>query len=152
MKLSAAICLLLALLAPGCSREDPEPPAQTDEPGSHLPEATSVDTTQGQAVYVQSCLLCHQQDGGGVPGMQPSLLDNPVISGDPEHLIKVVLKGIGGSEKALPASGDYSVVMPSAAMLSDEQISQVLTYIRQGFASAGPIQPEEVAAVRASLE
>ena len=152
MKVCAATSALLMSISLGCSEESKEPPTRTDSPSKHLPESTSSDGTQGQAVYVQSCLLCHQKDGSGVPGMQPPLIDNAAVMGDPSHLIEVVLRGVGSSETAFPGSGDYSMVMPSAATLTDEQISQVLTYIRQAFADEAPIKPEEVAAVRASLE
>jgi len=152
MNVYLVTCSLLACFALGCSQESEELPVKTDTPTGQLPPSTTSDGTLGQAVYVQSCLLCHQKDGSGVPGMQPALIDNAVVSGEAAHLIEVVLRGVGSSETALPASGNYSVVMPPATTLSDEQISQVLTYIRQAFADGRPIKPEEVAAVRASLE
>jgi mono/diheme cytochrome c family protein len=101
---------------------------------------------------MQHCLLCHQQDGGGVPNMQPPLLGSKIASGDPDDLIELTLRGIGGSPPALPASGDYAMVMPGSVALSDQDIADLLTYIRQTFVEAKPIGAEQVAAVRAKLE
>jgi mono/diheme cytochrome c family protein len=144
--------LAIAVLL-GCTDDaDNSADRTTDIAISNDPNATAADITQGQAFYVQSCLQCHQFDGGGVPGMQPALIDNEAVAGDPAHLIEIVLRGIGNAETAIPASGEYAMVMPATLTLSDEQISQMLTYIRQAFASSGPIKPEEVAAVRAKLE
>jgi len=115
-------------------------------------EASSASYANGQAVYVQSCLLCHQHDGGGVPNMQPPLVGSEIVAGDAEALIELTLRGIGGTPPSLPASGEYAMVMPGAMHLTDQQIADLLTYIRQEYDNAGPILPEEVAAVRAGLE
>lgn len=131
-----------------CDREPPVDPPLPATPDT-LPPATTADALQGQALYVQHCLLCHQQDGGGVPNMQPSLLENNLVAGEPGPLIEIVLKGIGGLPPALPDSGDYGVVMPGLPTLSDEEIANLLTYIRQAFSPAEPVTPEMVAAVRA---
>lgn len=142
----AAACALLA----GCGREDPQRDAQR-EPAT-LPNASAADPLSGQALYVRHCLLCHQQDGGGVPNMQPPLIGSPVASGDERALIELVLRGIGGQPPALPASGSYSMVMPGVPQLTDQDVADLLTYIRQAFVTAEPVSPESVASVRAGLE
>ncbi len=144
MRIVSLLALVGVLVA--CNRDEPV------ENPSTLPEAASADAINGQAVYVQHCLLCHQHDGGGVPNIQPALLGNAVASGDADRLIEVVLRGIGGQAPALPASGNFAMVMPGATQLTDQQIADLLTYIRQAFVDSRAISPEQVAAVRQRLE
>lgn len=146
------VCIASIILIAGCGNDQPASPPTNGTQSAALPAASSASTANGQAIYVQSCLLCHQHDGGGVPNMQPSLIGSDVVKGDAELLIDLVLRGIGGQAPALPASGKYAMVMPGVAQLSDQQIADLLTYIRQEYAQAGPVSPEEVAAVRAKLE
>ena len=144
----AAVVLLVCCLA-GCDREKSQNATSSTESAKPV---VQVNPLNGQAVYMQHCLLCHQQDGGGVPNMQPPLVGSKIVAGDPEPLIELTLRGIGGSPPALPASGDYAMVMPGLATLGDQDIADLLTYIRQTFVEAEPIGAEQVAAVRAKLE
>ncbi len=126
--------------------------AQTHTQTQAEAEASSASFVNGQAVYVQSCLLCHQHDGGGVPNMQPALVGSEIVAGNAEALIELTLRGIGGTPPSLPASGEYAMVMPGAMHLTDQQIADLLTYIRQEYDNAGPVSAKEVAAVRAEVE
>lgn len=146
MRLLPTALAAFALTLTACSRDEhPSTPAE-------LPPASTADAVSGQAIYVQHCLLCHQQDGGGVPNMQPALIGSPIASGDESALIELVLRGIGGQPPALPASGSYNMVMPGVPQLTDQDIADLLTYIRQAFVQAGPVSPESVASVRAKPE
>jgi len=145
----AGIILIVGCLA-ACEKETSKDASTSTGPAVPVVRA---DPVNGQAVYVQHCLLCHQQDGGGVPNMQPPLIESKIASGDADHLIELVLRGVGGqSPPAMPASGEYAMVMPSAKTLSDKDIADLLSYIRQTFVEAKPIGAEQVAAVRAKLE
>lgn len=144
----AAILVIVGCLA-ACEKESSKDASTSTGPAEPVVRA---DPVNGQAVYVQHCLLCHQQDGGGVPNMQPPLIESKIAAGDADHLIELVLRGVGGSPPALPASGEYAMVMPSAATLSDKDIADLLSYIRQTFVQAKPVGAEQVAAVRAKLE
>jgi mono/diheme cytochrome c family protein len=101
----------------------------------------------GSQVYLGSCAACHMPDGTGVPGMQPALDGDPVVAGDPTQLIRVVLLG---PNKALPENRPvFSNTMPPFSQLSDQQIADVLTYIRQQYGdNASEIEPSQVAALR----
>jgi cytochrome c len=46
-----------------------------------------------QLVYENYCLACHQEDGSGVPNLNPPLIQNEWVLGDSARLIKVVLNG-----------------------------------------------------------
>jgi nitrite reductase (NO-forming) len=69
---------------------------------------------------------------------------------DKEHTIRAVLAGLSGP---ITVNGQpYNNVMPAWAHLTDHEIANVLTYVRQSFGNQGePVTDEEVASVRASL-
>jgi mono/diheme cytochrome c family protein len=101
----------------------------------------------GEKVYTNTCASCHMVDGSGVPNLQPALDGDAVVAGDPNMLIRVVLEG---PAKVLPADRPvFSNTMPPFYQLSDQDIADVLTYIRQQYGSkASAIQPSQVAALR----
>jgi mono/diheme cytochrome c family protein len=86
-------------------------------------------------------------NGSGVPGMQPALSGNAIVSGDTNRLIDVILRGPAA---VLPAGREkFSNVMPPFAVLGDADIAGVLTYLRQNFApGAAAVTPAQVAARR----
>lgn len=106
---------------------------------------------EGVSLYKQHCLSCHQADGSGVPSLYPALSGDERVVGEAEPLIEVILLGSKG-----PFSVDkdkYIGAMASYKFLSDEDIANVLTYIRTNFTNdAGPISAEQVKEVRASIE
>ena len=84
----------------------------------------------GAAIYKQYCLTCHQVDGGGVPNLNPPLRGTDWVNGDKARLIGVLLKGLQNAE----IEGEtYDNVMPAHDFLTDQQIADVLTYIRSNF-------------------
>ena len=102
---------------------------------------------RGEAVYSEVCGICHQEDGSGVPMMFPPLIKSDIINGDHVKLIKIILEGMKGP---LVVKGEqYDNEMPPQNNLSDQQISDLLTYLRKSFGnSADPISVEEVSKSR----
>lgn len=104
----------------------------------------------GGKVYELSCLACHQVDGSGVPYMNPPLIKTSVVLGDKKELIKVILTGL--SDKEIDGQ-TYSNPMPALEYLSDKEIADVLTYIRNSFGNkAEAVTVAEVKAVRTSTK
>lgn len=103
----------------------------------------------GKKVYDSVCLVCHMADGSGVPGMHPPLIESDFVNGDPEKIIGIVLHGIKGK---LEVKGDvYNSIMPPQANLTDQQIADVLTFVRSNFGNkADAITPEQVQKVRSA--
>jgi mono/diheme cytochrome c family protein len=101
----------------------------------------------GENLYIKYCLQCHQKDGSGVPNMFPPVMKSDWVTGDKTRLINVLLKGLNGD---IEVNGEpYSQVMPKQDYLTNTEIAQILTYIRQNFGNdAGPVNPGEVATVR----
>jgi mono/diheme cytochrome c family protein len=85
----------------------------------------------GKAVYTQNCATCHQVDGHGVPNMNPPLIQTTYVLGDKTKLIKIVLNGF--NEDVEINGNNYSNTMPSHDFLKDQEIADVLTYVRNNF-------------------
>jgi mono/diheme cytochrome c family protein len=71
------------------------------------------------------------------------------VTGDKERLVHIILNGMEG---AIEVNGEiYDGVMPQHSFLNDDQIADVLTYIRTHFGNdAGSISAEEVENYRKS--
>jgi nitrite reductase (NO-forming) len=101
----------------------------------------------GIQLYSKYCLTCHQADGKGVRGTFPPLAGNAKVTGPSAEIIKVVLFGLKGP---VTVNGrDYNSVMPPQKYLSDQQIADILNYIRNNWENkAPPIKPDEVGKLR----
>jgi mono/diheme cytochrome c family protein len=104
----------------------------------------------GHAVYRSACLVCHQADGNGVPGMHPPIRNTEWVSGDKERLIRIVVEGMKGE---IEVGGEiYNSIMPPQPHLSAQKVADVLTYIRQSFGNnASEITLQEVEEVLSKL-
>jgi mono/diheme cytochrome c family protein len=102
---------------------------------------------RGKQVYLLQCLACHQADALGVENMNPSLVKAKYVLGDKSTLVRIVLTGMKGVE----IDGDaYHNVMAPHSDLTDQQIADVLTYVRNSFGNkAKAITASEVKAIRA---
>ncbi len=105
------------------------------------------DMAGGEKIYYRYCSACHQLDGGGASGRFPPLTETDWVTGGKERLINVILNGMEGS---LEINGEmYNGVMPQHSFLKDDEIADVLTYIRTNFGNkANAIETVEVEKVR----
>ena len=104
----------------------------------------------GKKVYDAVCLACHMRNGTGVPGMHPPITESDFVNGDPEKLIKIVLQGLSGE---VEIKGEiYNSIMPPQAQLTDQQIADVLTFVRGSFGNtSGAITVDQVKKVREDI-
>ena len=101
----------------------------------------------GQAIYEALCLNCHQASGQGLTGVYPPLAKSEWVSGDPQVLIKLTIQGLAGPTKVL--GKDYGLVPMPPMGLDDQQLADVLTYVRSAFGNKAPaVTPAQVRAVR----
>lgn len=116
-----------------------------------LSPSPAQDATAGQTVYMQVCFACHQPTGLGLPGMFPPLANSDwVTAAKPDRLIRIVLHGITGPIQlnGQPFNSP-APIMPAQGTLSDDQIANVLTYVRSNFGNkAGAVTAAEVKAIR----
>jgi mono/diheme cytochrome c family protein len=117
--------------------------------GGEPPTGTAATPpSPGARLYIQNCVACHQRNGEGVPGVQPSLAGTALTIGDPEPLLAWVMYGV--RPETLP-KGQYRGVMPQYAYLSDADLAELMTYVRTSFGnSASAVGPDLVAKVRAA--
>lgn len=101
----------------------------------------------GKKVFKKYCISCHQADGGGVPNMNPPLIQTSFVLGNKDTLINIVLKGL---KNVTIDDKTYNNPMPAlGSVLKDQQIADVLTYVRNSFGNkASAITVSEVKAVR----
>jgi mono/diheme cytochrome c family protein len=113
-------------------------------------EASPEVLASGLQVYTANCATCHQVDGSGVATLQPALVNDDIVAGDPTQLIRVVLKG--PAAVLPPGRPRYYNTMPPFNRLTDQQIADVLTYIRHDYGQqASPIDVQQVQATRAEF-
>ena len=104
----------------------------------------------GKKVYDLYCLACHQQDGAGVPRLNPPLVKTTYVLGDKKRLIDIVLKGM--NEEIEIDGNIYSNVMAPHDFLPDQEIADLLTFVRNSFGNkASIVTAAEVKAERAKL-
>jgi mono/diheme cytochrome c family protein len=139
------VLLFLLLLSSGAAFAQKKPAAKAPARKSTAGVSAAL-LASGKSVYVQNCLSCHQADGGGVEGMNPPLSKTDYVLGDKPRLIGVLVNGLKGVE----INGEeYRSVMPAQTHLSDQQMADVLTYVRNSFGNkASAVAVAEVKAVR----
>ena len=104
----------------------------------------------GLKVYQANCQVCHQDKGQGLHPAFPPLAKSEWVSGPVENLIRIQLRGLSGNITV--AGKEYNGVMPANATMSDQDIADVLTYIRSNFGNkAGAVKPEQVKALRGEV-
>lgn len=128
----------------------PGKPQSAEARQTPLTESQQRSFDRGQVVFTSVCAQCHQADGKGLEGKAPSLLDSPIALGADVRLIRIVLNG---------AKGEYHVQgwvpnqeMPTLAVLSDQQIADVLTYVRHEWGhNAPPVSQRTVQRIRTEV-
>lgn len=127
--------------------------AQSAKPASKKVEKkeTATPFTRGKLVYAAYCLACHQADGSGVPNLNPPLIATTWVSGSKTTLIEMILKG---SKGRVEIDGEtFHNTMPAQAHLTDQQIADVLTFIRNSFGNkASAVTPAEVKIIRSKIK
>lgn len=108
---------------------------------------TGAVMANGKKIYGQYCLACHMADGSGVPNMNPPLIKTTHILGDKTRLIKIVLNGLATGEEI---DGEtYTNVMPAHNFLRDQEIADVLSFVRNSFGNkATAVTVAEVKSLR----
>jgi mono/diheme cytochrome c family protein len=106
----------------------------------------------GERLYLDNCGACHFVTGKGAPGVFPQLDQATIVNaGDPGGLIHTIL---AGAQQPSTAKAPSTLAMPGFAnRLSDDQVAQLATFIRQGWSNkASAVTADQVAKVRESLK
>ena len=111
------------------------------QPNIKTPDEIKDDLTParaevGEKLYIRYCGACHMADGKGDGSRFPAIAGSEWVKGDQGRLIDVVMSGLSGP---IEVNGQaFDGVMPSVDYLSDEEIAQILTYVRKEFGDNSP--------------
>jgi mono/diheme cytochrome c family protein len=122
---------------------------------SEAPKPLAANTpamVAGKAIYADRCSACHISSGEGAAHLFPKLAMAPLVNGDdPASLIRVVLSGSrAGATDAAPTAP----AMPAFGWnLSDDNVADVLTYVRNSWGNAAPaVSASDVKSMREQLQ
>ena len=125
----------------------------TNQLASFLPkDETATAMLRGKQVYAL-CLGCHQENGQGNPALGLPLAGSEwVTSEGVNRLIRIPLKGLTGPFKAAGKEMNAAMLAIGADM-TDQQVADVLTYVRNSWGNKAPlVTPEQVAKIRAEIK
>jgi len=107
---------------------------------------------QGKLLFDVNCALCHNTDGSGKPGQAPPLAGSEwVLTAGVNRIIHIPLVGLAGP---ITVKGqEWNLNMgPMGATYTDEQLADVLSYIRNAFGNkATPVAAAQVQKARAEV-
>jgi mono/diheme cytochrome c family protein len=109
-------------------------------------------TATGANLYMQHCESCHVDTGKGYPPYLPPMAGNPpVMDPNPASLINIVLNG--SSRLIVDGTPDAYRMPGYRTSLNDQQIADIVTFIRGGWGNDAPaVSAAEVAGLRALTE
>jgi len=103
---------------------------------------------RGKGVFMQTCFVCHQPNGQGLPGQIPPLaLSDFLATKDKGNIIRGVISGRSGP---IVVNGKpYNGTMIPLPYLTDEQIANVLTYVGNSWGNSNAaVTVQEVVQIR----
>jgi mono/diheme cytochrome c family protein len=91
---------------------------------------------RGKMIYMQTCFVCHQPTGLGLPGAFPPLAGTEFTQGDARRMIAMTLKGVNPPLKVKEMT--YVVPMPPLPtqfpiLVDDGKLADVINYVRNSF-------------------
>src|SRR5690606_18247044 len=88
-------------------------PALESKQTSGTPEGNDINSLNGENLYLQTCAVCHQDNGKGVAGAFPPLAGSEIVNNkDPELMIRIILQGYD-------ARSEFATMQAFADQLSD---------------------------------
>jgi mono/diheme cytochrome c family protein len=120
-------------------------PAGMPEPAVMPPAQAQM--TDGARIY-QACAACHEADGSGSPRIYPPLPGNANLqSADPSSTLRIILDG--ARTVTTPRAPNAGSMPAYSRKLTDQEIADVATYIRNAWGNAAPaVTPGQVAKAR----
>ena len=130
--------------------------SETPEYKTHLTGDALKSFQRGAELYNYegNCATCHQPDGKGLVAAQfPPLDDTKWVLGSKDRLIKLALHGLHGPIEVKGKKYPGHVPMTAFKGLKDEELADILTFVRNAFGNkASIVTPEEVSKVRAETK
>ena len=105
----------------------------------------------GELLFKGTCSVCHQPTGQGIPSVFPPLAKSDFLMADKHRSVEIVLKGLNGPVTVNGKS--FNSVMPSMSQLRDDEIANILTYVRNSWGNQGePVAAKEVTEIRSKIK
>ena len=100
----------------------------------------------GQKIFAVRCASCHQSNGLGITGQYPPLAGSKWATSDPALISYIILNGLKGEIVVKGETyGTTAAVNMAAVPISNREIANVTTYVRQAWGNdASEITTEEV--------
>lgn len=99
---------------------------------------------RGINVYSMYCLSCHKAEGEGLEGVYPPLAKSDYLMADKARSIRQVVNGASGE---MMVNGKVYNSEMVGIDLSDEELVDVLNYVRNSFGNKGDaVVPEDIKA------
>lgn len=92
-------------------------------------EPASPQVAAGRGHFLKHCVSCHGLSGAGVEGAFPALRGSTVVEGDPKVLVRVLLE----TPRTVLGNRGYPPGMPAFAALKDEELAELVTFLRHQF-------------------
>lgn len=107
----------------------------------YVPKDGPDPVAAGLAVYNKICVGCHQGDGNGSTSQNaPPLAGSEwVLSKDPARIARIVLHGLSGPIKVKDKEWGAAQMLAFKDVLSDQEIADVLSYIRNTWGNKAPV-------------
>jgi mono/diheme cytochrome c family protein len=122
------------------------PPAPDPTPSPPDPKSMQA----GEATFAQSCAACHEPTDPATPPDYPKLAgDTMVVGRDATTVLRILL---AGDQSAITPNAKTNFSMPSFATLSDTEIANVATFVRNAWGNhASSVTFHDVAQLRQSI-
>ena len=113
---------------------------------------------EGEVLYQQICMACHQIHGNGQQYLAPPLAGSEWVLESEQQLIAIVVDGVMGPIEVMGktyTAPEIQPMMPGLrhnADISDEDLAAMMTYVRNAWGNgAAPVSPEAVTRYRQSV-
>ena len=108
---------------------------------------------RGKAVYMMTCMACHQPTGMGIPGAFPPFDGSEYVQGDTKRLVALVIKGYMGpiEVKGQKFNNILIAVDTQFPILKENaKLADVLNYIRTAWSNKADaaITPDFIQKIR----
>ena len=108
---------------------------------------------RGKAIFMQTCMACHQPTGLGIPGAFPPFDGSEYVQGDTKRLVALVIKGYMGpiTVKGVNFNNILIAVDTQFPILKENaKLADVLNYIRTAWSNKADtaITPDFIQKIR----
>jgi mono/diheme cytochrome c family protein len=142
------VILILALALPfflnSCGGGSGTSEEATQDTVAQTEAAPVVDLSEGEAIYKEKCVVCHQADGVGIANTFPPLKNSDYLLADKKRAVYQVIHGSAGGAVVNGVTYKSQPMPPQG--VTKEQAVAVINYVLNSFGNQGGyISMEEVA-------